>query len=181
MPGEMDGYSSTFAPCRFSRSKKCEPVIDTALHFHHMRDDMNGARMTGIKCQRAPRDFFGKAVLSILLEGKSVHRKDARITRHLGHPVRQHLRDPVAHHAPPAEVEVERVRDRKRQNVMRPVDQDGPVKCDCMCRIAVAAKACRRTGSPASGHAASIAAMLAVSAEREAALSARTISAARRQ
>jgi hypothetical protein len=54
------------------RGKKCEAVMDTALHFHHMHDNVNGGRMPGIECQRAPRDFFGATVLSIFFEGKSV-------------------------------------------------------------------------------------------------------------
>jgi hypothetical protein len=102
-----------------------------------MRDHVNGAGMTWIECQRAPRDFFGAAVLSILLEGKGVHRKDTRITRHLSRPVRQHLRDSIAHHAPVAKVEVERVRHCKRQNILRPLGEDCAVKYDRIRRIAV--------------------------------------------
>ena len=102
-----------------------------------MGDNVNGAGMTRIECQRAPRDFFGAAVLSVFFQGKSVHRQDARISRHLSRPVRQHHRDPIAHHAPSAKVEVERVRDRKRQNVMGPVGEDGAIKCGCTRRIAV--------------------------------------------
>src|SRR5262249_23471811 len=72
MPSEMDGQSGTLVPCRFNLGKKREAVANTPLHFHHMSDDVNGAGMTGIECQRAPRDFFGATVLSIFLEGKSV-------------------------------------------------------------------------------------------------------------
>ena len=185
MPGEMDGKSGAFAPRRFGRGEECEAVVKAALHFHHMRDDVNGAGMPRIERQRLLRNSFGAPILSILLEGKSVHRKDARVTRHLSRPVRQHLRHPVAHHASPAKVEVERMRDRKRQHVVRPVDEEGIVERDRMAGSpssqARAATAWRRAGSSLSGHAASIAAMLAASVDRGAALSARTMSAARRQ
>ena len=76
--------------------------MDTALHFHHMHDNVNGGRMPGIECQRAPRDFFGATVLSIFFEGKSVHCQHAGVARHRGGPLRQHFRDPIAHRTPPA-------------------------------------------------------------------------------
>jgi hypothetical protein len=60
-----------------------------------MRDSVNGAGMPRIEHQRLPRNSFGATVLSILLEGKGVHRKNARITWHLSRPVRQQLLDPV--------------------------------------------------------------------------------------
>ena len=102
-----------------------------------MRDDVNGAGMAGVEHQRLPRNSFCAPILSILLEGKSVHRKDARITGQLSRPVWQRPRDPIAHAAPPAKVEVERVRDRQRQNVVRPVGKEGAIQGDRMNRIAL--------------------------------------------
>ena len=111
--------------------------MDPTLHFHDMRDDVNGAGMPRIERQRLLRNSFGAPILSILLKGKSVHHKDARITRHLSRPVRQRPRHPVAHPAPPAKVEVERMCDRKREHVARPVGEEGIVQRDRMNRIAL--------------------------------------------
>lgn len=102
-----------------------------------MRDDVNGAGMPGIERQRLLRNSFGALELSVLLEGEGVHPKNARITRNLSRPVRQHFLDAVAHHAPPAKVEVERVCDRECEDVVRPVDEDGVIKHDRTCRIVV--------------------------------------------
>ena len=137
MPCEMHGKSGAFDPCRFGRRKECETLTGAPLHLHHMGDDVNGARMSGIEGERAPRHLFGTTILAVLLEGERVHRKDARVAGHCGVPFRQHLGDTIAHHASPAEAEVECMRDHERENVARPVDDDGAVTFERKSRVAL--------------------------------------------
>ena len=111
--------------------------MGAALHFHHMRHDVNGAGMPGIDCQRPARKFFGAAILPVLFESKRVHRQHAGITRHLGRPIWQHPGDTIARRAPAAKMEIKCVRDRKRKHVLRIVGQDGVVKCCRTSRIAI--------------------------------------------
>ena len=91
-----------------------EAFAGAPLHLHHVRDDVNGARMAGVDGERASRGLFGTTILAVLLQGERVHRQDARITGRRSLPCRQHLRDAIAHRAPPAEPEVERMRDHER-------------------------------------------------------------------
>ena len=137
MPCKMDGKSGAFDPCRFGRGKECETFTGAPLHLHHMGDGVDGTCMSGIECQRTTRDLFGTTILPVLLEGERVHRKHARIAGHLAIPFGQHLGDTIPHHAPPAKVKVERMRNNKRENVARPIDDDGTVTLDRKSWIAV--------------------------------------------
>ena len=133
----MDGKSGAFDPRRFGRGKECETFAGAPLHLHHMGDDMNGARMARIEAKRAMRYLFGTTILAVLLEGERVHRKHARVAGHRALPFGQHLGDTISHPALPAEAEVERMRDHERENVPRPVDDDGAVTFDRKSRIAL--------------------------------------------
>src|SRR5215472_16610252 len=111
--------------------------MKASLHFHHMSNDMDGAGMPGIQSQRAPRRFYDATILPIFFESKGIHRKHAGVARHFGRPLRQHFREPVKHHASTAEVEVERVRNRKRQNVMRPSNKNSVIESGRTSGIAI--------------------------------------------
>src|SRR5262249_37820330 len=104
MPSEMEGKRGAFGPCCFGLSKECEAIMGAPLHLHHMSNDVNSASMLGIESQRATRHFLGATILPILFEGKGVHCKNARITRHRRSPFRQYLSNPIPHHARPTEV-----------------------------------------------------------------------------
>jgi hypothetical protein len=80
--------ASAFAPRRFVRGKEYETVLKAPLHFHYMGDDVDGTGMAGIECQRAPRYFFGAAILPVFFEGEGVHRKHAGVAWHFGCPLR---------------------------------------------------------------------------------------------
>jgi hypothetical protein len=95
-----------------------------------MGDDVNGAWMSGIEDERATRYLFGTTILTLLLERESIHRKDARVAGHCGFPFRQYMSETDPHHAPLAEVKVERMCDHERENVARPVANDGAVTFD---------------------------------------------------
>src|SRR5690349_2817991 len=117
----MNRKPGAFHPCRFGRCKECETFAGEPLHLHHMGDDVNGAWMSGIKDERAPRYLFGTTIVAVLLEGECVHRKDARIAGHAGFPFRQHVGETHPHHAPLAKVKVERMCDYERENVAWPI------------------------------------------------------------
>ena len=112
------------------RGKECETFASAPLHLHHMGDDVNGAWMSGIEDERATRYLFGTTILAVLLEGECVHRKDARVAGHRGSPFGQDLGETDPHHAPLADVKVERMCDHERENVARPVGNDGAVTFD---------------------------------------------------
>ncbi len=137
MPCQMDGKGGAFGPCRFGRGQECETFTGAPLHLHHMGDDVNGARMSGVERERAARHLFSTTILAVLLEGEPVHRKDARVAGRCSLPFGHHLGDTIPHRAPPAEAEVERMRDHKRQDIARPVDDDGAVTFDRENRIAL--------------------------------------------
>src|SRR6266498_2084828 len=120
----MNGKFSTFDPCRFGGLKECETFASTALHLHHMSDDVNGAWIPWIECECATRYPFGTTILSILLKTECVHRKDTCVARQCGFPHLQHLGDAISQHSPLTEAKVECMSDRKRENVARPVDHD---------------------------------------------------------
>jgi len=83
--------------------------------------------MSGVECYRATRYLFSTAILAILFETESVHRKHACVAGKRSLPFGQHLGDAIAEHAPLAEPEVKRMRNDKRENIARPVDYDGTV------------------------------------------------------
>jgi hypothetical protein len=84
----------------------------------------------GIEDERATRYLFGTTILAVLLEGECVHRKDARVAWQSGMPFGQHVGETHSHHAPLAEVKVERMCDHERENVARPVGHDDTVTFD---------------------------------------------------
>jgi hypothetical protein len=127
MPCQVDGKSRVLGPGRFGRGEERETLAGAPLHFHHMGDDVNRARMSGIERERAARHPFGAMILAVLLEAERIHRKDAGVAGLGGLPLGQHADDTLPHHAPLAEAEVERVCDDECQNVVRPVDDDGAV------------------------------------------------------
>ena len=92
--------------------------------------------MPRVELEGAVREGFGAPVVAVLLVAERVHRKHARVPRHRGTPLRQHLRDAVAQHAPPAEPEVEGVRDDEGQEVLRLVDDDRAVTLERIARVA---------------------------------------------
>src|SRR6516165_3475954 len=147
MPSEMEGKRGAFSPCCFGLGEECEAIMGAALHLHHMSNDVNSASMLGIECQRATRHFLGATILSILFEGKGVHCKKARITRHRRGPSRQHLSNPISHHSRLTEVKIKSVCDCKREDVVWPVDHYATVKSDRKSRIALEPSA--RCGSMA--------------------------------
>ena len=136
MPGQMDGKSRAFAPRPFGRAEEYEPVMKAPLHFHHMSHHVNSTGMPGIECQRTTRHFLGAIVFAVLLKRESVHRKNAGVARYFGGPLRQCLRDPIAHHAAAPKMKVERVRNGKRKNVVRSVGEDFAVKRSRTRRVA---------------------------------------------
>jgi hypothetical protein len=69
-------------------------------------------------------------ILAVLLEGECVHRKDARVAGHGGFPFGQHAGETDPHHAPLAEVKVERMCDYECENVAWSVGHDGTVTFD---------------------------------------------------
>ncbi len=72
----MDGKSGAFDPCQFGRGKECETFTGAPLHLHHMRDDVNGARMPGVESERTTRHLFCATILAVLLKAERVHRKE---------------------------------------------------------------------------------------------------------
>ncbi len=133
----MDRKSGAVGPCRFGCGKERETFPGATLHFHQMGDNVNGARMSGVEGKCAPRCLFGATILTVLLEAERVHGKHAGVAGHRRLPLRQHLCDAIAEHTPPAEAEIERMRDHQRENVTRPVDDDGAVTFKRKHRIAV--------------------------------------------
>ena len=87
--------------------------------------------------QRAPRHPFGACILAIFLEAEGVHGKHARVAGCGCRPLRQDLGDPVPQHQPMTETEVERMRERKCEDVARPVDGEGTVLLERQGRIAL--------------------------------------------
>src|SRR5215472_5538872 len=136
MPGEM-GRHPGVSPARFGRGKKFESFPIAPLHLHDMGYDMNGARMPRIERQRAARDLFGAAVLTVFFEAESVHRKNACVAGSRAVPRRQHVGDAIAQHGTLTEAEVERVGDRKRDNVAWPLDRERAVTLECESLIAL--------------------------------------------
>ena len=136
MPGQMDG-KARIDPRGFVRGKKFEPLSTASLHLHDMRDDMHGRGMTRVDFQCPPRHFFSAAILAVLLEAESIHRKNAGIAGRRGIPFRQHLSNAISQHVPQTQTEVERVRNSERENVARKVDNDRPVAFDRKGVIAV--------------------------------------------
>ena len=131
-------------PCRFGRRKEFEPFTGTPLHLHHMGDDVNGAWMAGVDVERATRYLFSAAILAVLLEAESVHRKHACVAGNPGVPFGQHLGDAIPQHAPLAEAEVECMRDHERENVAWPVAYDGAITFDRESLVAVEPSTRRR-------------------------------------
>src|SRR5262249_50789189 len=123
---------------------ECETFTGASPHLHDMGDDVNGAWMSGIESERAPRNLLGTAILAVLLQAERIHCEDARVAGQRVVPFGQHLGDTGAQHAPPAEAEVERMRDRERDDVARPVDDNGPVTFESKGRIAP--QPCTRCG-----------------------------------
>src|SRR5437660_1254902 len=140
----MHSNAGGIHPCRFGCSKKCEPFTGTSLHLHHMDDDMNGARMSGVEGERATRGLLGLTVLTVFLEPECIHRKDARVAGRRGFPSRQYPGDTIAQHALVTEAEVQRMCNHERENVAWPVDQDGAVTLDRESRIPVEPSSSRR-------------------------------------
>ena len=137
MPGQMNRNTCCVHPCRFGRHKKFKPLSGTPLHLHEMRDDMNGAEMSRIDRERASRHLFSAAILPILFEAESIHRKNACVAGNSSVPFVQHLCDAISQHTPLAEAEVERMSDDKRENIAWTVDKDGAVTFDRKVLIAV--------------------------------------------
>ena len=104
--------------------------------------------MSGIDCERVPRQSFGPEILAILFEAERVHREHARIAWHSGVPYGQHLRGAIPQHPPLPESEVERMSRRKRKHVFGVVDDDGAVAFRREYRISVQPGACRVSVAP---------------------------------
>src|SRR5262245_45248889 len=127
MPCEMHGKSGAFDPCRLGSRKERQALAGAPLHLHDVYYNVNRTRMLGVDGERAPGRLFGTTILTVFLQRERVHRQDARVAGHRGVPFRQHLGDTIAHHASPPEAKVECMRDHERENVARPVDDDGAV------------------------------------------------------
>src|SRR6516165_2253541 len=120
----MDRKASRIHPSRLRGRKKFEAFSRAPLHLHHMGKHMNGAWMRWLEGQRTTCYLFSAAVLAVLFEAESVHRKNACVAGDGVPPCRHHLGNAVSQHAPLAEPEVERVRNCEGENIARPVDQD---------------------------------------------------------
>src|SRR5215470_13941032 len=99
--------------------------------------------MSGVNGKCAARDFFGTTVLAVFLEAKRIHGKDARVIGRRGLEFRQNPGGTIAQHAPTAEAKVKRMCDDERENIARPVDQNGAITFECKSRITIEPSPCR--------------------------------------
>jgi len=127
VPGQVDRNAFRVPPRRFGGGKESEPFPGAPLHFHHMDKDVNCAWMPRIERERAARRLFGTAILTVFLETERIHRKDARVAGDRGIPFGYDAGKTIAQHPPLAEAKVQRIRGRERENVARPVIEDGAV------------------------------------------------------
>ena len=184
VPRQMHGISGPARPCRLGFVEERQTLARASFHLQDVSDDMDGARMAGVEGERPTRRLFGLSILAVLLEAEGVHRKQARVVARFGVPIRKDLCDPVPQHASPAKAEVERVGERERDDVARPIDDDRPIAFERERGVRPQARRARpprdgardRSSAPGldRGHAFR-------SAGRAGSLSARTISARRRQ
>jgi hypothetical protein len=105
---------------------------------------MNGSGMPRIEGKCAPCRLLSAPILAILFEPEGVHRKNAWVTKNRAFPFRHHLGDAISQHAPLAKAKIERMRNHKRENIARPIDQDGAITLDCESLVAVKPSTCRR-------------------------------------
>ena len=144
MPCQMNRKTRAFAPCRSGFREERQTVARTALHLHHVGDDVNGAWVSWVNSQGAARHFLSATVLTIFLKAKGVHRKHTRVMRRRVIPVGEEPGDTVAQHSPVAQAEIKRMGDHEGENVPRPIDQDGAIALGGDSRIAFQPGLCRR-------------------------------------